>query len=78
MVEPLNWLALRVAYEYSQLSVSGIFAHGHGFMTGAKTVLGRWEINLNYVSRFRPYRIILGQGHTERIMLFGVSWNGLK
>jgi hypothetical protein len=74
---PLDWLAVRAAYEYSLLTVSDIFADGHGFMAGVSTLLGRWELHLNYVNRFRPYRILLGEGHREQTMLLGVAWNGL-
>jgi len=74
---PLDWLALRAAYEYSLLAVSDIFADGHGFMAGSSVLLGRWEIHLNYVNRFRPYRILLGEGNRDQTLLFGVAWNGL-
>lgn len=74
---PAQWLALRTAYEYSQLSVSGYFSNGHGLMAGFTGAFGKWDVTLNYVYRYRPYRILLGQGNTDRTFLLGVSWNGL-
>ncbi|MCX7030226.1 MAG: hypothetical protein NTU62_08910 [Spirochaetes bacterium] len=74
---PFEWLALRAAYEYSQLSMIGSSANGHGLMAGATAVWGNWEINLNYVYRFRPYRLLLGQGNIDKTFLIGVSWNGI-
>jgi TolB-like protein len=74
---PLEWLALRAAYEYAQLSVSGFSANGHGVMAGATGAFGRWDVNLNYVYRFRPYRLLLGQGNIDKTFLLGVSWNGI-
>jgi hypothetical protein len=47
------------------------------FMAGVTGLLGRWGIHLNHVNRFRPYRIMLGQGHAEQTLLFGFGWNGL-
>ncbi len=74
---PWEWLALRAAYEYSQLSVSGYFSNGHGLMADATGAFGKWDVTLNYVYRFRPYRLLLGQGNIDKTFLLGVSWNGI-
>lgn len=74
---PLEWLAVRLGYEYSFLSVSEIFADGHGFAAGLSLLLGRWELHFNYVNRYRPYRLLLGEGQRDQTLLIGTAWNGL-
>jgi TolB-like protein len=76
---PLDRLALRAGYEYSWLEVGEVSNDGHGFMVGLTGLLGRWEIHFDFVHRYRPSRIILGEfvGHPDYLM-FGLTWNGLN
>ena len=81
---PFKFLALRGAYEYSMVSVTkGGFtggaanATGSGFMGGATLSLWGFDLNFNYINRFRPLRQLPGAGHQDQVFFFGLSYSGL-
>jgi len=81
---PLKWIAVRAAYEFSYISVSkGAYtggantSSGSGFMGGATITLWGFELNANYINRYRPFRKLNGAGHQDQVFLIGLSYTGL-
>jgi TolB-like protein len=75
---PLRWLAIRGAYEYSTLNIDDVTESGSGFMAGGSVVLGAFDLNFNWVNRFRPNRILPGTGRNTNSFMVGLVWNGLS
>ncbi|GAB1433365.1 hypothetical protein MASR2M29_19910 [Spirochaetota bacterium] len=80
---PFRWLAMRAAYEFTyvnsaQAAISREPAHsfGSGFMGGLTLVLWNFELSVNYINRYRPFRFIPGEGHKDMALLFGLSYSG--
>lgn len=81
---PFDRLNLRTAYEYvfvtseqGAINGGGASADGHGVMAGASVSLGKFDVTLNAIYRYRPFRLMPGSGHQDFTWMMGVSWNGL-
>lgn len=81
---PFRRLALRGAYEFvfvtaEEGSILGgpADATGSGFMGGGTVTVGKLELSVNAIYRFRPFRLLPGSGHPDFTWMMGVAWNGL-
>lgn len=74
---PWKWFAPRGAYEYALVDIDGTSLAGSGYMAGFSFVLGDFDLNANFVQRYRPNRMLPGTGHDTQSILIGATRNGL-
>ena len=75
---PVRWISARAAMDVAGVWSGSASGHGLGWMAGLGIVLGDLELDLNYIERFRPYRLFPGLGNpNDRSVLVGVTWEGL-
>jgi TolB-like protein len=81
---PFQWIGLRAAYEYSVITAGegsvnggGDSASGSGFMAGVTLAQWGFDLNANYIYRYRPFGLLPGAGHQDGTLLLGLTWGGL-
>lgn len=70
---PWRFLSLRGGYQFTYLDIDDRSDLGHGFVVGATTRIGKYDVDLNFTSRYQPGRVLPGYGKQENFVLIGLS-----
>lgn len=73
---PFSFLSLRGGYQFTYLDLLGGSESGHGYMVGTTVRLGKFDLDVNFTSRYQPTSVLPGYGRTENFLLIGLSRSG--
>ena len=73
---PFGFMSLRGGYQFTYLNMDEMSDNGHGFVLGTTIRLGKFDLDLNFTSRYQPSRVLPGYGKQENFVLLGLSRSG--
>ena len=73
---PLDFISLRGGYQFTYLNMDDKSDTGHGFVAGTTIRLGKFDLDINFTSRYQPSRVLPGYGKQENFVLIGLSRSG--
>lgn len=73
---PFSFISLRGGYQLTYLNMDDMSDTGHGYVAGTTIRLGKFDLDINFTSRYQPSRVLPGYGKQENFLLIGFSRSG--